>query len=105
MPPNRTSPAIIHIRDFIEHVEPDPTRPDKGLALQLYVSLHIPDKDVFSDDVEQKDIPTLVRFFTEPNRSELYQPNAFIYAWGSFLTATTQDQGFHILLHAHTVNR
>ena len=105
MPPTGTFPAIIHIRDFINHVEPDPTRPGKGLALQLHVSLNLPDKDAQSDDVEQKEVPTLVRFFTEASRSDLYRPNAFIYAWGTFLTTTTEDLGFHILLHAHTVDR
>ncbi|GFF87297.1 hypothetical protein IFM53868_05101 [Aspergillus udagawae] len=103
MPPSRTCPAVLHIRDFIDQVEPDPTRPDKALALQLRISLNIPQKDALSDDVEQRDILTIVRFFCEPNRSHLYQPNAFIYAWGSFLTI--QDQHLHIILHAHTIDR
>lgn len=105
MPLSKTCPAILHIRDFIDHVEPDPTRPGKGLALQMHVSLNIPDKDAQSDDVEQNDIRTLIRFFTESNRSSLYQPNAFVYACGSFLTDSTPDQDFHIILHAHTVDR
>ncbi|KAE8306279.1 hypothetical protein BDV41DRAFT_583453 [Aspergillus transmontanensis] len=40
-----------------------------------------------SDDVTQGDIPTLIRFFSQTTRSEIYQPNVFIYTWGSFLTA------------------
>ena len=104
MPSNQSSLAILHIRDFIEHVEPDPTRPGKGLFMQLRVSLNIPDKDVQSDDVEQDDIPTLIRFFNEENRPALYQPNAFVYAWGSFLT-NSDSEGFHILLHANSVDR
>ncbi|KAJ5612016.1 hypothetical protein N7510_005210 [Penicillium lagena] len=91
MPSNKSFPAILHIRDFIEHVEPDPTRPAKGLSMQLRVSLNIPDKDVQSDDVEQHDIPTLIRFFNEGNRPGLYQPNAFVYAWGSFLTNSSDS--------------
>jgi hypothetical protein len=105
MPSNKSFPAILHIRDFIEHVEPDPTRPGKGLSMQLRVSLNIPDKDVQSDDVEQDDIPTLIRFFNEGNRPGLYQPNAFVYAWGSFLTNSSDSEGFHILLHANSVDR
>ncbi|KAJ5355386.1 uncharacterized protein N7496_012598, partial [Penicillium cataractarum] len=77
----------------------------KGLSLQLHVSLNIPDTDVQSDDVEQRDIPTLIRFFKEGNRPDLYQPNAFIYAWGSFLTTSSDEEGFHILLHANSVDR
>ena len=105
MPSNTSFPAILHIRDFIENVEPDPTRPGKGLSKQLRVSLNIPDKDVKSDDVEQDDIPTLVRFFNEGNRPDLYQPNAFVYAWGSFLTSSSDSDEFHIILHANSVDR
>lgn len=105
MPSNRSFPAILHIRDFIDHVEPDPTRPGQSHSLQMRLSLNIPDKDVQSDDVEQIDIPTLVRFFNDGNRTDLYQPNTFIYAWGSFLTSTSDDEDFHILLHANSVDR
>lgn len=105
MPSNKSFPTVLHIRDFIEQVEQDPTRPGKGLALQLRISLNIPEKDTQSDDVEQQDIPTMIRFFSDHGRSDIYNENCFVYAWGSFLTATTQDQGFHILLHAHTVDR
>jgi hypothetical protein len=75
MPPNRTCPATIHIRDFIDGVEPDPTRPGKSLALQLRLSLNIPDKDEQSDDVTQGDIPTLIRFFSQMSSSMLGVPS------------------------------
>jgi hypothetical protein len=103
-PSNKSSPAILHIRDFIDYVEPDPTHPGKALSMQLRVLLNIPGKDVQSDDVEQDDIPTLIRFFNEGNRPDLYQPNAFVYAWGSFLT-NSDSEDFHILLHATSVDR
>lgn len=73
--------------------------------MQLRVSLNIPDKDVNSEDVEQDDIPTLIRFFNEGNRPNLYQPNAFVYAWGSFLSNSSDSGDFHILLHANSVDR
>lgn len=105
MPSKNSFPAILHIRDFIVHVEPDPTRPGKGLSMQLRISLNIPDKDVKSDDVEQDDIPTVIRFFNEGNRPDLYQSNAFIYAWGSFFSDSSDGENFHILLHANSVDR
>jgi hypothetical protein len=105
MPSNTPFPAILHIRDFIDNVEQDPTRPGKGLSMQLRVSLNIPDKDIQSDDVEQDDIPTLIRFFNEGNRPDHYQSNAFIYAWGSFLATSSDSEGFHIILHANSVDR
>src|ERR1700744_5598871 len=105
MTSNSTCPAIIHIRDFVEHVEPDPTRPGKGLSMQLRVSLNIPLKDIQSDDVEQNEIPTLLRFFNEGNQSDLYKPNTFIYSSGSFLTTSSDDEEFHIIIYAHTMDR
>lgn len=105
MPSNTTCPAIIHIRDFIDHVEPDPTRPGKGLSIQLRLSLNIPWKDVYSDDVEQDEIPTLVRFFNDGNQSDRYKPNTFIYSSASFLTTSSDDEEFHIVLHAHSLDR
>ncbi|KAJ5367174.1 hypothetical protein N7541_001115 [Penicillium brevicompactum] len=104
MPSNKSFPAILHVRDFIENVEPDPTRPGKGLSIQLRVSLNIPSQDIQSDDVEQHEIPTLIRFFNEGNRPDLYQPNAFVYSSGSFLTTSSDDEGFHIVLHAHNLD-
>jgi hypothetical protein len=105
MPSNTTWPAIIHIRDFIDHVEPDPTRPGKGLSMQLRISLNIPCKGIQSDDVEQNGIPTLVRFFNEGNQSDLYKPNAFVYSSGSFLTTSSDAEKFHIVIHAHNIDR
>jgi hypothetical protein len=104
MPQNQSFPAILHVRDFIEYVEPDPTRPGKGLSMQLRVSLNIPFKDIQSDGVEQNEIPALIRFFNEGNQTDLYQPNTFVYASGSFLTTSSEEDGFHIILHAHTLD-
>lgn len=57
MPSNKYFPAILQVLDFIGNVEPDPTRPGKGLSIQLRVSLNIPSQDIHSDDVEQNEIP------------------------------------------------
>ena len=64
---------------------PDVTRPTQASALQLELTLHVPyDFDVHLEDVEAKDVRTLVRWFCEPGRAYLYEPGAFVYAWGSF---------------------
>jgi hypothetical protein len=91
MPSNKSFLAILRIRDFIENVEPDSTRPGKGLSVQLRVSLNIPSEDIQSDDVEQNEIPTLIRFFNEGNRPDLYQTNAFVFSSG-FLTTSSDDE-------------
>lgn len=105
MPLARTFLAVIHIRDFINYIEQDPTCPGKGLALQLHVSLNLPEKDAQSDNVEQKEVLALVCFFNVASRSDLYFSNTFIYAWGAFLTTITKDLGFYILLHAHSIDQ
>ncbi|KAJ5904697.1 uncharacterized protein N7473_001751 [Penicillium subrubescens] len=51
------------------------------------------------------EIPTLLRFFNEGNQSDLYKSNTFIYSSGSFLTTSTNDEEFHIIIHAHTLDR
>lgn len=55
----------------LRHLEPDPTRPGKGLSMQLRISLNIPLKDIQSDDVARDEMLTLLRFFNEGNQSDL----------------------------------
>ena len=43
----------------------------KALSMQLCVALNMPFKDIESDDAESSEIPTLIRFFNEDNRSEI----------------------------------
>lgn len=105
MSSNKPSSAILHVRDFVEHVEPDPTRLGKALSMQLRVSLNIPFKDIESDEVESSEIPTLIRFFNEGNRFDIYQPNTFVYSSGAFLTTSSEDDDFHIILHAYNLDR
>lgn len=76
------SSRLPHIR--ICRWQQDPTPPRKGLALQLLISINIPEKYVESDDIEQEDIPIMVRFFSDPGRSEIYCENICMHAWGSF---------------------
>ena len=65
---------------------------------------HVPyDFDAHSEDVEAKDVRTLVRWFCEPGRAHLYEPGAFVYAWGSFFY--TSDDELEVIIHAHAVDR
>jgi hypothetical protein len=73
--------------------------------MQLRVSLNIPTKDIQSDDVEQEEIPTLISFSNEGNQSALDLSDAFINSSGSFLTTSSDYEGFHIVLHAHNLDR
>lgn len=105
MPSQVNSPAILHLRDFINSVGPDPSRPGQGLALQIEASLHLPfQTDLYSDDVELAELPTTIHFFASPGNSQSYDLNKLIYAWGSFLTCVDPDGFLHLILHAHEVD-
>lgn len=105
MPSQANSPAILHLRDFINSVGPDPSRPQQGLALQIEASLHLPfQTDLYSDDVELTELRTTILFFASPVNSQSYEPGTFMYAWGSFLTSVDPDGSLHLILHAHEVD-
>lgn len=105
MPSQVYSPAILHLRDFINKVGPDPSRPGQGLALQIEASLHLPfQTDLYSDDVELTGLPTTVHFFASPGNSQSYDPNKFFYAWGSFLTCVDPEGSLRLILNAHEVD-
>ncbi|CAI7619518.1 unnamed protein product [Penicillium pancosmium] len=102
MPSQANLPAILHLRDFLNSVGPDPFRPDQGLALQIETSLHLPfQTDLYSDDVELSDLLTTIHFFASPGNPQSYEPDKFIYAWGSFSTSVDPDGSLRLILHAH----
>ena len=53
------------IRDFVNEVGRDPTRPEYDSALQLHSNVHVPSVqgEELSDDFDTRNIPTLIRFF------------------------------------------
>ncbi|KAN0086376.1 hypothetical protein V8E54_000064 [Elaphomyces granulatus] len=59
------NPAIMNLRDFIEEVGVDPSRPDMSSALQLKTSLNIPplQAEEHCEDIDLSPIPTLIRLF------------------------------------------
>lgn len=98
-------PAILHVRDFIDQVGPDPTRVQQPAALQIQSTLNIPyEQDMQPDDVQFDPIPLRVYFYATPGLTHPYEPNAFFYAWGAFNTHIA-DGKVEIALHAHQVHR
>ena len=102
--PGENRSVEVHIRDFVDEMGPDTTRPTQASALQLELTLHVPyDLDVHSEDVEAK--PCLVRLFCEPGRAHLYEPGAFVYTWGVFVCGSTSDDELEVIVNAHAVDR
>lgn len=65
----------------------------------------MPYNDIWSNDVEQDDIPTFIRFFNKRTEPNLYQQNAFVYVSSFFLTGCSDEKEFNIHLHSHTINQ
>lgn len=81
MPSQINSPAILHLREFIDSVGPDPSRPEQGLALQIEAPLHLPfQTNLYSDNVKLNKLPTTILYFVSPDNPQSYEPNKFIYA-------------------------
>jgi hypothetical protein len=100
-----TSPAIIHVRDFIDNVEPDPSRPDLSSNIQLLMSLNVPPPvsvEEESDDVECGPIQTSIRFFCPRSRLYDYERNMFAFTWGPFHTVGS-GMDTELIINAYNV--
>jgi len=96
--------AVIHIRDFINEVGADPSKPDQTTGMQIKASLNIPAPPTLeiSDGLEPRSIPASIRFFCPPIQTSSYERNVFIYAWGPFYFLRT-DQERELIINAYTV--
>jgi hypothetical protein len=103
---SKSNLAIIHLRDFIEKVGPDPTCPDQTHILQIQASLNIPSvkPEEQSDDINVCPIPALIRFFTPAGRADLYQQDVFVYVRGPFHVANHLRGQPKIMINAYTVD-
>jgi hypothetical protein len=99
-------PAIIHLRDFVETVGSDPTRPDQQAAIQLQTVLNIPSlqPDEQSNDMEICPVPALIRIFTLPGQLHLYQQEVFIYVMGLFYMVPSLDDQPQMIVNAYTAD-
>jgi hypothetical protein len=95
----------IHVRDFINQVARDPTRPGYDSALQLHSDVHIPSVqgEELSDDFDCKNIPTIIRFFAPAGQVDQFKTNAFVYTTGSF-NINSQDGFPELLVNAFSAN-
>ena len=96
--------AIIHLRDFINEVGADPSKPDQSTGMQIKASLNIPAPSILeiSDDLEPRSIPASIRFFCPALQTSSYEPNVFIYAWGPFYFLRSEQER-ELIVNAYTV--
>ncbi|KAN0074020.1 hypothetical protein V8E54_007957 [Elaphomyces granulatus] len=98
------NPAIMNLRDFVEEVGVDPSRPGMSSALQLKTSLNIPPLQAeHCDDIDISPIPTLIRLFCPAGQLHSFQQEVFIYAWGQFHVVCGSDET-QIVIYAYSVD-
>jgi len=74
-------PAILYVRDFIDHVGLDPKRAQQSSALLIRSAVNIPyEQDTLSTNVQCGAIPILIHFYATPALLHLYEPDSFFYA-------------------------
>ena len=99
------NPAIMNLRDFVEEVGVDPSRPGMSSALQLKTSLNIPplQAEEHCDDIDISPVPTLIRLFCPAGQLHSFQQEVFIYAWGQFHVVCGSDET-QIVIYAYSVD-
>jgi hypothetical protein len=101
---SRSLTNTIHIRDFVDEVDPSPTQLDNYIDIKTDVNI-FQENRFSSSDVIVEPIPTRIRAYVSPAEREAYAPNAFFYAEGRFATSITSDNKLEITVHAFSLMR
>ena len=87
----------IHIRDFVDCVHPDRTRPGKPNFVEIHAGVNVFQEDEFYDSgIIVEPIRTCIRAYLTKSERDLYATNAFFYADGPFSAAVTTDNKLEI---------
>jgi hypothetical protein len=96
----------IHIRDFVDSVLADPTRPETANYFEIHTDVNVFQEDGFySSGITVEPIHTRIRAYLTQSERELYLTNAFFYADGRFSTAITTDNKLEITVQALSLQR
>lgn len=96
----------LHIRDFIDDVRPDPTKPDMPNYVEIHTDLNIfPEGDFYDAGVVVEPVHVCVRSYLTHFDQEIYVPDAFIYADGRFHVIVMENKKLHIVMQALSLQR
>lgn len=96
----------IHIRDFIDDVLPDSSRPNAPNCVEIHSNINIFPEDEFYDlNVVVEPIHTCIRTYLKQTERSLYTPNAFFYVDGRFVTALNPEGNLEITVYALSIER
>lgn len=101
-----TFSSIIHLRDFVDTITGDPSRPDAPNYVEIHTDINVFKEDSFYNAaVAVEPIHTRIRAYLNREQRELYVPNAFFYADGRFSTALFADNTLEINIQALSLMR
>jgi hypothetical protein len=104
MPPALVN--TIHIRDFVDCVLADRTRPETANFVEIHTDVNIFQEDEFYDSgITVEPIHTCIRAYLTASERDLYVTNAFFYAEGRFSTAVTTENKLEITVQAFGLQR
>lgn len=96
----------IHIRDFVDCVLADRTRPKTENFVEIHTDVNVFKEDEFYDSgITVEPIHTCIRAYLTESERDLYVTNAFFYAEGRFSTAVTPENKLEITVHALGLQR
>ncbi|KAH6985241.1 hypothetical protein EDB80DRAFT_591255 [Ilyonectria destructans] len=96
----------IHIRDFIDDIFPDSSRPNAPNCVEIHSNINIFPEDEFYDlNVVVEPIHTCIRTYLKQTERSLYTPNAFFYVDGRFITALNPEGNLEITVYALSIER
>jgi hypothetical protein len=104
MPPNWAN--TIHIRDFVDCVHTDRTRPGIANCVEIHTDVNVFQEDEFYDSgITVEPIHTCIRAYLTASERDLYVTNAFFYADGLFSAAVTTENKLEITVKALSLQR
>ncbi|KXH62495.1 hypothetical protein CNYM01_14036 [Colletotrichum nymphaeae SA-01] len=97
---------IIHIRDFIDEILPDSTRPETPNYTEIHAAVNVFQEDDFYDSTINSDpIQACIRVYLKRNERDLFVLNAFFYAHGRFTVEPVPDERPKLIVQSLSFQR
>jgi len=91
----------IHIRDFVDYVLADRTRPQTGNYVEIHTDVTVFQEDEFYDSgITVEPIHTCIHAYLTESERDLYTTDAFFYAQGRFSAAVTTENKLEVTVKA-----
>ena len=96
----------IHIRDFVDSISPDPTKPGSPSYVEISSHINLFGEDDFScSDVIVSPLRARLRAYVPAADHDMFTQDAFYYADGRFSTVVSPEGSLEILVHIFCLTR